>query len=234
MQARPRKPRTTHQSDTETSPYYYRARYYHPQLQRFISEDPVGFAGGDVNLYAYTWNNPANYYDPVGQFAWPRHVEITNAAQLLAGLNVDPSFSQQVAAVDLRDGSQGTDADATNTHAMSGMTTGRKSHKQSPCEAYQGTRDQIARDAANGDFTKALHTIQDAYSPSHAGFQFWNGGWGWFHIPSIGHMYNDWVPPQSAIDSATNASAQFLKDITQDPLGPIDPSRYLPASPCAQ
>jgi RHS repeat-associated protein len=33
--------------------YYYRARYYNPQLQRFISEDPLGFSGGDVNLYAY-------------------------------------------------------------------------------------------------------------------------------------------------------------------------------------
>jgi RHS repeat-associated protein len=25
---------------------YYRARYYDPKLQRFISEDPIGFAGG--------------------------------------------------------------------------------------------------------------------------------------------------------------------------------------------
>jgi hypothetical protein len=29
---------------------YYRARYYHPGLQRFVSEDPIGFAGGDPNL----------------------------------------------------------------------------------------------------------------------------------------------------------------------------------------
>src|SRR5712664_5014386 len=32
---------------------FYRARYYNPQLQRFISEDPIEFSGGDVNLYAY-------------------------------------------------------------------------------------------------------------------------------------------------------------------------------------
>jgi RHS repeat-associated protein len=28
-----------------TGLYYYRARYFHPNLQRFISEDPIGFAG---------------------------------------------------------------------------------------------------------------------------------------------------------------------------------------------
>jgi len=37
---------------SETNLYYYRARYYNPTLQRFISEDPVGFAGGGPNLYA--------------------------------------------------------------------------------------------------------------------------------------------------------------------------------------
>ena len=36
--------------------YYYRARYYHPVLQRFISEDPIGFLGGDVNLYAFVYH----------------------------------------------------------------------------------------------------------------------------------------------------------------------------------
>jgi len=41
-------------------------RYYQPTLQRFISEDPIGFAGGDVNLYAYVANNPATFIDPIG------------------------------------------------------------------------------------------------------------------------------------------------------------------------
>jgi RHS repeat-associated protein len=31
-----------------TGLYYYRARYYHPGLQRFISEDPIRFRGGDL------------------------------------------------------------------------------------------------------------------------------------------------------------------------------------------
>lgn len=46
--------------------FYYRARYYNPELQRFLSEDPLEFGGGDVNLYAYVVNNPMSYVDPFG------------------------------------------------------------------------------------------------------------------------------------------------------------------------
>ena len=49
-----------------TGLYYYRARFYHPTLQRFISEDPIEFAGGDTNLYSYVANNPQRYVDPLG------------------------------------------------------------------------------------------------------------------------------------------------------------------------
>ena len=45
---------------------YYRARWYDPQQGRFISEDPLGFRGGDVNLYGYVLNDPANFRDPTG------------------------------------------------------------------------------------------------------------------------------------------------------------------------
>ncbi len=48
-----------------TGLYYYRARYYSPELQRFISEDPIGLAGG-MNLYLYVGNNPVNKIDPMG------------------------------------------------------------------------------------------------------------------------------------------------------------------------
>src|SRR5438034_5543787 len=214
---------------------YYRARYYNPTLQRFISEDPIGFAGGDTNFYAYVWNSPTNFFDPVGRFGWPLHVRITNDALQATGLSPDPGMEQQVAAVDFRDGSQGTGANAANTHAMAGRKP--NGNKQNCDQASQGTQQQIIDDVNSGDLTKALHTIQDAYSPSHYGFQFWDGGWGWFHIPSLGHIEGDFKPPQSAVDAATNASAQFLRDITQNPsgpFGPIDPSRYLPANACGQ
>lgn len=49
-----------------TGLYYYRTRYYHPALKRFISEDPIGFVGGDPNFYAYVTNNPLRFTDPLG------------------------------------------------------------------------------------------------------------------------------------------------------------------------
>jgi RHS repeat-associated protein len=45
---------------------YMRARYYDPEVGRFISKDPIGFAGGDVNLYGYVGSNPVNWVDPFG------------------------------------------------------------------------------------------------------------------------------------------------------------------------
>lgn len=60
----------TGRENDATGLYYYRARYYHPTLQRFIAEDPIGFLGGDVNLYAYVRNAPLVLLDPLGLDVW--------------------------------------------------------------------------------------------------------------------------------------------------------------------
>jgi RHS repeat-associated protein len=44
---------------------YYRARFYSASAGRFISEDPIGFAGG-INFYRYACNSPTNSIDPSG------------------------------------------------------------------------------------------------------------------------------------------------------------------------
>jgi RHS repeat-associated protein len=45
--------------------YQVRARWYDPHTGRFVSEDPIGLAGG-INLYRYAANNPINATDPYG------------------------------------------------------------------------------------------------------------------------------------------------------------------------
>jgi len=45
--------------------YYYRARYYNPNLGRFISQDPIGVRAGP-NLYAYAVDAPTEFVDPRG------------------------------------------------------------------------------------------------------------------------------------------------------------------------
>jgi RHS repeat-associated protein len=44
---------------------HMRARYYSPELRRFINADPIGFAGG-MNWYAYASGNPMMFFDPSG------------------------------------------------------------------------------------------------------------------------------------------------------------------------
>jgi RHS repeat-associated protein len=51
--------------DPETSLYYYRARYYDPNIGRFVSEDPIGSRDG-LNRYTYVHGNPVNAIDPRG------------------------------------------------------------------------------------------------------------------------------------------------------------------------
>ena len=60
---------TGRELDEETGQHYYRSRYYDSSVGRFISEDTIGFAGGDVNLYRYVGNNSINATDPTGEFA---------------------------------------------------------------------------------------------------------------------------------------------------------------------
>ncbi len=48
-----------------TGLYFLRARYYNPQSQRFLSEDPIGHKGG-ANLFAYAADRPTEYLDPLG------------------------------------------------------------------------------------------------------------------------------------------------------------------------
>ena len=43
-----------------------RARVYASGLGRFLSPDPIGFASGQLNLYAYVGNDPINGIDPSG------------------------------------------------------------------------------------------------------------------------------------------------------------------------
>ena len=70
---------TGREKDEFTGLMYYRARWYDANLGRFISEDPIGFAGGDANLFGYVKNNPQNFVDATG---------------LYPSLTIDPAESQ--------------------------------------------------------------------------------------------------------------------------------------------
>ena len=60
--------------------YKMGARYYDPDVGRFISEDPAGIEAG-LNLYAFADADPVNGYDPTGAFSFKN---IVNLGPILA------------------------------------------------------------------------------------------------------------------------------------------------------
>jgi RHS repeat-associated protein len=83
---------TDQEKDAESGLMYYDARYYHPGVGRFISPDPVALYSPQsfladpqqLNLYAYTRNNPVKYTDPSGKSTdFPDFIEAYEAIKLL-------------------------------------------------------------------------------------------------------------------------------------------------------
>jgi len=57
--------------ETASGVVRFRRRTYDPFVGRFISRDPLGFAGGQVNLYQYALGDPINNVDPTGMVVGP-------------------------------------------------------------------------------------------------------------------------------------------------------------------
>ena len=52
--------------DSVTGLFYYKARFYDPIIQRFMTEDIVSGRTNAQSLYAYTQDNPETFNDPNG------------------------------------------------------------------------------------------------------------------------------------------------------------------------
>jgi len=59
---------TGRESDDFSGLQFSRNRWYSSEVGRFISEDPIGFGGGDANLYGYVRNQPLIYRDSEGLY----------------------------------------------------------------------------------------------------------------------------------------------------------------------
>ena len=54
--------------DRDTGLVHFGAREYDPETGRWMSKDPILFAGGQPNLYGYVLDDPINLLDPLGLY----------------------------------------------------------------------------------------------------------------------------------------------------------------------
>ncbi|MGD9630854.1 MAG: RHS repeat-associated core domain-containing protein [Pyrinomonadaceae bacterium] len=172
---------TGREYDQTTGLQFSRARMYDPKLGRFISEDPIGFEGGDVNLYGYLRNKPLSYRDPLGLFPslgiWPFNVHQAIGSRALAG-RATPYQIEVINRANERFDARTQDLAYAPQHAMRRQG---QSVEDARAEANQFVRTKIceAREYAGRglntyamqSLAEAIHTVQDAASPAHAGFQ---------------------------------------------------------------
>jgi len=67
-----------------TDQYYFRSRFYQPDIGRFVSEDQIGFEGNDTNLYRFLGNNPTVGTDPFGEQSVTETVLLVGSITLAA------------------------------------------------------------------------------------------------------------------------------------------------------
>ena len=74
---------TGREYDFDTELYGYRSRYFSPEIARFLSQDPLGFASGETNLYRALKNNPLRFVDPYGYLSLSQMVGIVVGGALI-------------------------------------------------------------------------------------------------------------------------------------------------------
>ena len=78
-------------SDQDTGLIRFGARDYDPVTGRWTNKDPIGFNGGDANLYSYVFQDPVNLVDLDGKDIWIEDAS-TNEVPLHQSINVgDPN-----------------------------------------------------------------------------------------------------------------------------------------------
>jgi len=176
---------TGRERDSVTGLMYYRARWYDAQLGRFISEDPIGLAGG-VNQFSYVGNNPQNGKDPTGLYEIDVHYYLTYFFALKTGC-----FTADEARL-IADADQATDENDETKPAF-GLTEQQRTQNREYHDLQPGNHEgqgspELWQQAMNGPTNyvglgRYLHFLQDSFS--HAGYESDVNG----HL-SGGHYYD--------------------------------------------
>ncbi|WP_304442568.1 RHS repeat-associated core domain-containing protein [Tenacibaculum sp. Bg11-29] len=78
--------------DEETELAYNRFRYYSPDTGSYISQDPIGLAGGMPNMYAYT-HDSNSWIDPLGLIGAPSTVPNSPGIYSLSNTTTNQAYA---------------------------------------------------------------------------------------------------------------------------------------------
>jgi RHS repeat-associated protein len=181
---------TGRELDSLTGLMYYRARFYDPQLGRFISEDPIGLSGG-INQFTYVHNNPQNAIDPSGLYEIDVHYYLTYYLARKTGC-----FSDAEARL-IADADQATDEN-DDTAPWLGFTEKQRRQNRDYHDLHPGNAEGVGspelwQQAMAGKTNyvalgRYLHHLQDSFS--HQGFE----------SDFYGHIFRDHYYDKTASD----------------------------------
>ncbi|TAN61679.1 RHS repeat-associated core domain-containing protein, partial [bacterium] len=186
--------------DQQTKLTRFGARDYDAETGRWTTKDPIGFNGGDTNLYGYTANDPVNFVDVRGLFIGPWHSLITFSAMVASGYDLYTAAFTAGAnfGADFTKGSQ--KPENANQHGMA-------TPKQTVEEAIKGNEKFVNEQLAKGDLIglgAALHATEDPFAGGH-GYKTWDG------TITLEHILDDAFPSVSALYGAFMADLQVLE-----------------------
>jgi len=165
---------TGREFDSETSIYYYRARYYEPISGRFLSEDPAGMIGG-INFYRYVSNSPLNDIDPSGLWSPKAHDQMLwNALHGCSEISDADIYQMQRGSRYVDENFQGPEY--SFMHAMSNGNANQSALAAETQTAAFITAESraVQTEVASGywnqaifEFGIAMHPVMDMTSPAH-------------------------------------------------------------------
>jgi uncharacterized protein RhaS with RHS repeats len=197
------------------------ARWYSPETGRFLTRDPLGYAGGDTNLYRFAVNNPVNYVDPNGLWSTPNHNRIIE--EFVKAYN--PSLSETLRSEIERGSRYADNSQAAKYSYMHHMRDGWRlqsigDSKQLMDKYIENHLLNYECNMARGnhknayfELGRALHPIMDSTSPSHNDFEPW---WGMF-TPALSpqtvaiHAIGDAIITEQQIQVTVDRMINVLK-----------------------
>ena len=187
--------------DQESNLHYNWHRSMDTKTGRYSQSDPIGLRGG-WNMFSYANFNPLSDTDPTGLFVPANHNGITVEALRIIG-SPCAELPGMVALADFLPYSQ----DTANSH-WHAMSNGAVNETAAEARAkYEKYVDEQLRTCTCAGLARALHAIQDSYSPAHAGFQPWDGS----KVPSPLHVFKDSYPSKAVRQKAVNASVSTIR-----------------------